>query len=747
MACRQRRVGWIAGVLVVAGVAAVAAAEVENLARGRPVRFAPPPNYHLTGKGGTDANDLTDGKLSAREDHKLWFDPAAVGWSYAGPAQLAVDLGAARPVGEVAIRLQAGSPQNAGITTPVWVRVLASDDGRRFHAVARYSRFEPDAAARFGLGRDDGTARVVTLRFGELNVRARHVGIELYGASLSVSDELFVRPAATKGTCKPAGAFPPDAFTVTAPRLAFHKPVLHVPVNLDAPTPVGWIVPDGWKSRKVAVTLDLPPGVRFTGGRMANVELATAAGKDVGGGYRRYAFTFHAGTGARCWRRMYLRADAPGPLPPLRYRVAEPGTDAPLLSAAMRGVRVDPVRPPERLMTGLGWFSFRHTRDWPGAMTAWRTMGLNTVPCFARWLDLEDPDVLADLRRFREAGFGVMNIDSTFHHMLAKAGPRKGELLCRLPGGKAGGALCPSYRGELYERELDRVANQCARVRASILSCDIELWGWRGPTDCRSCSRCKAHHQAAGAEDWDAWKLDRGEEMWRDLAARVRAACAAAGTDPPEMGAYDFRPGKAYQSVWPFDRLYPMLMDNSQVSTYTPLYPYHLGLIGDEVRADRRGLAKSDVLPWITPGDAGTFPGEAFTHALLECYANGARGVHFWSGRVWDTESLAALARAIRIVAPVEDVLVDGELIDGVTTDPPVRVSGMRCGREAFLLLADYRSPTPRTVTVHLGGDASRTEVVDAESRRPAAVLTGGEQTFEITLPPRGARALHVRRR
>jgi hypothetical protein len=97
--------------------------------------------------------------------------------------------------------------------------------------------------------------------------------------------------------------------------------------------------------------------------------------------------------------------------------------------------------------------------------------------------------------------------------------------------------------------------------------------------------------------------------MWHDLVEAARAKVK--GNDGPEfeIGGYDFRPGAAYQKVWSVSRLYPAWMQSSQVSTYSCLYPYQLGLIGDEVRKDRMGLARNDVLPWLTPGDTGTFPG------------------------------------------------------------------------------------------------------------------------------------------
>ena len=82
-----RLVGAVLGILITWSVPGEAlAGELpplegrENLAQGRPVVFAPPTNYSLTGRGESDATDLTDGKLTQREDRRLWFDSAAVGW-------------------------------------------------------------------------------------------------------------------------------------------------------------------------------------------------------------------------------------------------------------------------------------------------------------------------------------------------------------------------------------------------------------------------------------------------------------------------------------------------------------------------------------------------------------------------------------------------------------------------------------------------------------------------------------------
>jgi len=44
------------------------------------------------------------------------------------------------------------------------------------------------------------------------------------------------------------------------------------------------------------------------------------------------------------------------------------------------------------------------------------------------------------------------------------------------------------------------------------------------------------------------------------------------------------------------------------------------------------------------------------------------------------------------MVAPVEDIIVDGQLVGGVRCEPTMRVSGTRRGDDLFLPIADYHS-------------------------------------------------------
>jgi uncharacterized protein (TIGR03437 family) len=208
------------------------------------------------------------------------------------------------------------------------------------------------------------------------------------------------------------------------------------------------------------------------------------------------------------------------------------------------------------------------------------------------------------------------------------------------------------------------------------------------------------------------------------------------------MGSYAFRPGQIYQGFWPVDRLYPAYIQSTQVSTYTPLEPYHLELTGNNVRNDRKLLPRSDELPWISPGDAGTFPGQAFYYALLECLVNGSRGVNLWSSRVWDADLLAAYARAIRAVQPVEDILVDGAPFLPQVAGAG-RVSGMQLNNEVVLLVADYYGTTGGAVGINLSFPQPM-RMFDLDKNAEIGILPGGPQVLQVNLGFDSAKLLRL---
>jgi len=722
----------------------------QNVALGKTVSYAPAPDYRLTARADTDAADLTDGKLSDHHRGHLWFESKCVGWSYGGRANLSLDLGRVEPIREIAIRVQGGSPQ-AGICTPVWMAALVSDDGRTWRRAGEYSTFNRDDNQRFGVPRHEGKAWVHRFRFDGLQTRARYVGLSLYGAGLTVADELYV----FRGTHDPAACdvaeLPVVDFSVSRPQMYLHKPYLCFTTNINTPNPVGMTAPPGFEPEPAAVTLEVPPGVAlidgggFGRGRdgIPAEPMSKLEGRAIADGWMRYDWAGRATGNTKTWGRLFLSGDwKHGQTGHLRYRLTyADGSKAPAITVPLEAIEVPETPQPEELIVGLGWYSLDALASWPGGLEAFEHLGFNTVTSFVHWMRRRDAPRSAAKRelweRARQEGFKLLDIDSTFHRMADKD-----EVYCQFEDGTHGGRLCPSYRGKYYRAEIERVARQAAMARPHYLFADVELWGWRGPVDAEKCTRCQADFKRSGFETRDAWQLQKGLDMWSDAAKAICEAVAKAGGPDVELGVYDWVPGHHYQKTWPFDRLYPEYLQSAQPSTYTPLYWYHLMLVGDEARRSRARLPRPDVLPWISPGDAGTFDGERFRYALLECFCNGSRGINFWSGRVWGAENLAAYSRVIRNLQPVEDILLTGDLLEGAGVQSAGRISGVVADGAMVILVADYRQEADGTVRVTLPVDGPKT-ATDLDTDEDLPVTAGGG----LTVPLEGVRArlLHVR--
>ncbi len=111
---------------LVAGEPAVAAAAAENLARGKPYTLWPHPGYALCTDAG-DSKQLTDGQTTSGY---FWTQPGTVGWQSVRYASVTIDLGDVQPISGVSMTTAAGV---AGVTWPLAVYVLVSDDGRAFY--------------------------------------------------------------------------------------------------------------------------------------------------------------------------------------------------------------------------------------------------------------------------------------------------------------------------------------------------------------------------------------------------------------------------------------------------------------------------------------------------------------------------------------------------------------------------------------------------------------------------------------
>jgi hypothetical protein len=101
-------------------------------------------------------------------------------------------------------------------------------------------------------------------------------------------------------------------------------------------------------------------------------------------------------------------------------------------------------------------------------------------------------------------------------------------------------------------------------------------------------------------------------------------------------------------------------------------------------------MKNRDIIPWLTAGTYGEIRPQFVEYITLETLLNGAGGFTYYA--YWDFDNAldyASMAKALRMIAPYEDLIMDGELVEikvnGVDT------SAIRKGNEMLLLVGNYR--------------------------------------------------------
>jgi hypothetical protein len=93
----------------------------------------------------------------------------------------------------------------------------------------------------------------------------------------------------------------------------------------------------------------------------------------------------------------------------------------------------------------------------------------------------------------------------------------------------------------------------------------------------------------------------------------------------------------------------------------------------------------------------------------------------------------------------VEDIILEGSPVgDGFTVDRPGRLSGLRLGNSALLLLADYASRSNGTLTFNLDVPAPSRLVDRLSGEVLATELPSGPQRIQVPLGDSPARLLHL---
>jgi hypothetical protein len=161
-----------------------------NIALGKLATFSPSPNYALCtdpddNKQLTDGKYSSEGKLSEVENTtSIWVQKGTVGWQYASPVIITIDLGAVQPISGAAFSTAAG---RADVNWPLAIQVAVSDDNEAWHVAGDLLQLSRKNGAPPAEGY--GTFKYVTR---DLHTRGRYISFAVVGIPFVFVDEVEV---------------------------------------------------------------------------------------------------------------------------------------------------------------------------------------------------------------------------------------------------------------------------------------------------------------------------------------------------------------------------------------------------------------------------------------------------------------------------------------------------------------------------------------------------------------------------
>jgi len=124
------------------------------------------------------------------------------------------------------------------------------------------------------------------------------------------------------------------------------------------------------------------------------------------------------------------------------------------------------------------------------------------------------------LREARKAGFRVVMNESPLHVMMGQKDAGH-EIYCQPVEGEPGKDLCPTYRGELYAAEMERVVQCVARTQPDFVFGDIECWH-SAENSSKKCERCRAVWENFQKSQADLGIAMNGSEKMSEVEKRER---------------------------------------------------------------------------------------------------------------------------------------------------------------------------------------------------------------------------------
>ena len=688
-----------------------------NLAAGKVFSFSPAPSYRLT-VDKKDINDLTDGKLVKRRDDRIWFDRNAVGWR-TNEIYLTLDLGEKADLDKIVIRTLGGAPR---FSFPDKLEAFVSNDGKLWHRSGTLSRLQPGEMEQhdnINFFYYDESKPVTVPLYLNLQASARYVLIKVSARGFFFTDEVAVLKADKKNsTFNDAFSRPGEELPLTGLIAKVRTGKLAVSKEFFMPQFFAFSDLRATKSKKskAELILELPKDIEVYNpagvwSSQDNGDLIRWSRKlDLSDKYYSSSAVRLRSKSNKISGKGYISTTVNGKL---QFK-------SPLAIEVLDFPEFEPF---EKLHVSLAWIGEDVQRSWPDFFKVWKRLGFNTVSSFP--LHRKGKYTAEVLSFFEAAKKNNMKLILNLSPMIELQRTTPKKALASVKCTPKGFSICPSYFGEYWIKECDRLASYVKLLKPDYVFFDIESWA-EAFSRTENCQRCNEGAAQAGV-DRQKFLLQCGARHAADLKAAVAKGAKAANIPMPLIGSYDRSPAKATYQITRFADEYPKYTDMAQPSLYVA---GNAEKVHNAVRycAEKMDFNKK-LIPFLTAGTYGEYEPEKLEAMILECFLNGAGGITYFKYNNFDTpEDFYYHARALALLRPYENLIVAGKQLKLASEPANAMISALQSNNEILLLAGNYSKSTPK-VTVTLPGKAVK--VADAVTGK-AVEVSGSKLALDI---------------